>query len=174
MTIIHLGVTDLPYTGPDSKVVARVSTRMARGNGKDKAPRGRSHSVTKTTGEVAEILEAEYGIMEFFWNRYGPKIIESFEEDMERQLEAQAVGLPSPDNIFGRALQTAESLFRDMIDRRELDGAVSGVATGAARKGVNHRLSHPYAKGNPERPSFKDTGLYQASFRAWVEGKIGE
>lgn len=125
-----------------------------------------------TTGEVAEILEAEYGIMQFFWNRYGPQIVGSYEESLERHLEAVAAGLPTPPDPLAATLQKAESLFRDMIDRRELDGQVPGVATEAARKGVNHRLKHPYAKGNPERPSFRDTGLYQSSFRAWIEGQL--
>jgi hypothetical protein len=44
-----------------------------------------------------------------------------------------------------------------------------GVPTKAALKGINHRLRHPYRKSNPRRPSFVDTGLYVASFRAWME-----
>jgi len=43
-----------------------------------------------------------------------------------------------------------------------------GIPTGAAEAGVNHRLLHPYAKDNPERPSFIDTGQYQADFKSWV------
>ncbi len=59
--------------------------------------------------------------------------------------------------------------FRIFIDQKELDGVIPGVPTQAALRGVNHRLMRPYAKSNPVRPSFKDTGLYEASFRAWVE-----
>jgi hypothetical protein len=41
--------------------------------------------------------------------------------------------------------------------------------SGAATAGVNHRKKKPYAKANPARPAFVDTGLYQSAFRAWVE-----
>jgi hypothetical protein len=59
-------------------------------------------------------------------------------------------------------------MFNEFIDRRGMDG-MPGVPTDAARLGINHRLKHPYAKANPERPSFKDTGTYMQSFTAWVE-----
>jgi len=41
-----------------------------------------------------------------------------------------------------------------------------GVPTRAALMGVNSRLKKRRGK---RRPSFRDTGLYQASFMAWVD-----
>jgi hypothetical protein len=60
-------------------------------------------------------------------------------------------------------------MFNEFIDRRGMDGMELDVPTTAARLGINHRFLHPYAKANPERPSFKDTGTYMQSFTAWVE-----
>ena len=62
-----------------------------------------------------------------------------------------------------------EQKFRSNLMRQRYDGMISGVPTLASLKGVSHVRSHPYAKANPQRPSFVDTGMYRDSFRAWVE-----
>lgn len=139
---LHLGVTDIPYA-----------------NGKE------------TTGDVATILEAKYHVMELFVEELGHDVIgKAFEESAKNAVEDLFSGAPAASlSLTLDATEEIQTAFRIFIDQRELDGVVPGVPTQAALKGVNHRLKRPSVKGNPERPSFKDTGLYQASMRAWTE-----
>ena len=74
-----------------------------------------------------------------------------------------------PIEIFYEEHANIETRFRHFLSQKEMDSlGVPGVPTKAALAGVSHRFKHPYAKRAP-RPSFIDTGLYEASFRAWVE-----
>lgn len=139
---LHLGVLDIPYT-----------------NG------------SKTTGDVAEILEARYHVMELFAETVGAEHIEkAFEESAKAAVEDLMSGAPAASiSLTDDATQGLETAFRVFIDQRKLDYVEPGVPTEASLKGVNHRFKRANAKGNPVRPSFKDTGLYEASFKAWTE-----
>lgn len=170
MTItLHLGVNDIPYVN-DDKFTEKKPTKP----GKKKKIRGLSgwdptgaKGVT-TTGEVADILEAKYGVMEMFFEEYAPKLADNLAEAMVGTLETMIMGGPSPDNPFAEGEAEIETDFKHALDAKFMDGLAAGVPTKAALKGVNHRLK--IKKGNP-RPSFIDTGLYQANFRAWIEVK---
>ncbi len=125
------------------------------------------------TGQVAEFLEADYGIMQTFAREdvHGKDIVRAVEDSLESALNtllttrSSKVALP-----WVAASAEIESAFRDFIDSREVERVgIPGVPTQAALAGVNHRLKHPYRKTNPRRPSFRDTGLYVRAFRAWVD-----
>lgn len=119
---------------------------------------------------MAEILERRYGLFSTFSVLRGADIVSCVESALEDRLENLALGhAPTQFNLTDAELAPIEEAFRESIDRREYDGRVPGVPTGAARRGVNHRLKRPYARGNPPRPSFLDTGLLQANFKAWVK-----
>jgi hypothetical protein len=147
---LHLGVLEVPYD--DGKA---------------------------TTGEVADILEEKYHIMEVFVEELGDAIGDAFAEAAKNALQDLMSGVPMVQASYiggganfvltADATQEIETAFRMFIDQQELDGVVPGVPTQASLKGINHRLAHPYAKANQPRPSFRDTGLYQSSFRAWTE-----
>jgi hypothetical protein len=124
----------------------------------------------KTTGEVADILEEKYHIMELFVEEIGADAIASaFEESAKDAVAALFAGAPAASlSLTLDATEEIATTFRIFIDQQELDGVVPGVPTAAALKGVNHRFAHPYAQINKERPSFRDTGLYQASMRVWT------
>ena len=67
------------------------------------------------------------------------------------------------------AMNAIQARFKTYLESEEIAGtATPGVPTLAARHGVNHRLKHPYRK-RAARPSFVDTGLYQSSFKAWID-----
>lgn len=158
MTVrLHLGVTDVAYATAYSSARSQA-TRPAS------APR---HI---TTGDVAQFLEARYGVLEKFAEIHGQEIADAVAEAMEDKLEALLMGGPGstgpilPEGTLG----AIEQRFRKMLDNRELDGKIPGVPTQAALAGVSHRMARPYA-GRGARPSFIDTGLYQSSFRAWVD-----
>lgn len=131
-----------------------------------------------TTGDVAQILEARYGIMGMFYLLRGDDIQHAIEELFKDRLEALQLG--QPPGQFPAHLDDVEQSFRNFLDTRQMDGRAPGVPTQASLNGVNHRLKHPYRRyiyrrgrrtnrRAPSRPSFIDTGLYQASFRAWIE-----
>lgn len=141
---LSLGVVDIPYADEEGK----------------------------TTGDVAEILEAEYGIMQYFFDSHKDDIIRELEKGLQGQIENLMLGAPVSDDVFAESMSAVEAMFRQFLTLEEMNYKVYGVPTIASRKGVNHRFKHPYAKANPSRPSFIDTGLFQASFKSWIEGNL--
>lgn len=139
---LHLGVLDVPYSDGD-----------------------------RTTGGVATILEDKYHVMSTFADVVGrDAIAAAFEQSAKAAVEDLFSGAPAASvSLTEAATEEVQSAFRVFVDQREMDGLVPGVPTAASLKGVNHRFSRPNARGNPVRPSFKDTGLYEASFRAWTD-----
>jgi hypothetical protein len=136
----------------------------------------------KTTGDVAGYLENEYHVMRTFLEIYEDQIGDFLADAMAGEIESLAQG--KPVTIFGKDIDThlgdrvisgmsvngrIEEAFRDYLDAREWQGT-SGQTVEAADAGVNHRKKRPYSSKNTARPAFVDTGLYQASFRAWTEG----
>lgn len=154
---LHLGVLDQPYRA------VGYAARMLKKNGKPNVPRA------ITTGDVAQILEDKYGIMQRFadvhWNdTFAPALENSVQGALEALMMGQVV------DPWGSATQKIEARFRDFINSKEAERvAIPGTPTMAAIMGVNHRLKHPYSRKNPRRPSFRDTGLYVTSFRSWVD-----
>ena len=134
-----------------------------------------------TTGDVAGYLEDEYHVMRTFLEVYEDKIGEFLADAMAGEIESLAQGKPVA--VFGKGIDTAlgdrvisgqsvngkiEEAFRDFLDAGEWR-QISGQKIEAADQGVNHRKKQPYASNNKARAAFVDTGLYQASFRAWLE-----
>lgn len=123
------------------------------------------------TGEVAQILEDHYGVMQTFVDTIGQDAIaKALENSAVNAVEAMIMGSNSAGlNLTAEGEGEIEGAFRQFLEQQEMDGRVDGVPTKASLKGVNHRFAHPYAKDNASRPSFIDTGLYSAAFKAWVD-----
>lgn len=139
MPVLHLGVIDVPY---------------ARRGG-------------KTTGDVAEILEAKYHVMEMFYQQNEVFVAKSLEKSVAGTLESLLLGAPLSIDAFGAGTSRIEDRFKQFLSRREIERlSYPGVPTQAALKGVSHRLKGK--RSGRRRPSFIDTGLYQSSFKAWV------
>ena len=152
---LHLGVTEIPYANNP-----QLSAKQ----------RKKSKASTQTTGDVAEILEAEYHIMQIFFNLHDKGIAKDLESSLEGALENLLTGAPLGGNAFAEAESEIEQRFKNFLTNREMETlGYPGVPTQAALAGINHRLKHPYKKSNPRRPSFVDTGLYESSFKAWVD-----
>jgi hypothetical protein len=129
-------------------------------------------SAGKTTGDVAEILEAKYHVIEIFYTQHEADIVKAMENSMAGALESLLMGVPiqTGGNASAAAMEDIKILFDAFITNQEMDKlGYPGVPTAASLKGVNHRLKHPYAKGNPARPSFRDSGLYLSAFKAWLD-----
>jgi hypothetical protein len=160
MTSIHFGVYDMPYSWQQ---------QLLSKKGK---PLKRTKTVTRatTTGEVAEILEKRYHIMEKFFERFEDKIIGATLDALDNSLDDYL----ATGHLNMQPAKAAESgiqrMFKDFISLRGAERVgIPGTPTLAALKGVNHRLAHPYAKANPRRPSFRDTGFYEATFGVEVD-----
>jgi hypothetical protein len=161
MVTLHLGVLEQPY---DNR-----QPRPAGKRRKGKAPRRSAVHGSISTGDVADILEAKYGVMGAFLETHGQEVGDLIATSMANSLEDLMRGAPSGGNSFASAESAIENAFKTFLSSGEAERAgISGVPTQAALKGVNHRLKHPYAKANPPRTSFIDTGLYENSFKAWV------
>lgn len=142
MPTLHLGIIELPYAYGDTSM---------------------------TTGDVAEILEGKYGVIQAWYDHREAVFAEALAEGMAGSLESLLMGAPAHGDPFASATSKMETDFRMFLDSKEIDSyGIEGVPTQAALKGVSHRKKQPHKKREP-RPSFIDSGLYQSSFRAWVD-----
>jgi hypothetical protein len=168
---LHFGVVDIPYSTNIKTAPRRVGVRSVKG-GKARAFSA-APSGGETTGDVAQILEDKYHIMEIFVEEIGADRIEkAVEHSIAGALETMisSHGRNTPDSFLTTEAEgEIEDAFRLFLSQGEMDGIQPGVPTKAALAGVSHRFAHPYAK-RPARPSFIDTGTYQASFKVWSDG----
>lgn len=143
---LHMGVVDIPY--------------VARG------PKGAAG--TKTTGDVAQILEDKYAPMETYFDLHAREIARSLESGLAGSLESLLMGAPPSLDPFGTAMSEITKGFHRFIENREMEKlGLPGIPTQAAILGINHRKKNP--RTGIRRPSFKDTGAYMNAFTAWIE-----
>lgn len=167
MTIfLNLGVIDQNY----SEQAKPEKIPQAKKGKKNKPIKPKVANGTQTTGDVAGWIEEKYGLMENFAEAQGPAFAQAFASALSGELENMMTGGQPSSNPFKEAESEIETMFKTFLSEGEAEHlGIEGVPTQAAIDGVNHRLAHPYAKGNPRRPSFIDTGLLQSSFKAWIE-----
>ena len=140
---LHLGVLVQPYRAPGKGVTAL------------------------TTADVAGFLESKYGVMAAFYRVHQDIVMGAIARSMEGAVESLLMGRRV--DTWGSATQVIQREFRQFISSREAERVgIPNTPTYAALMGHSHRRKHPYARG-PRRPSFRDTGLYMASFRSWVD-----
>jgi len=129
------------------------------------------HRGVTTTGEVAEILEEEYDVMGVFMDIHGGEVMADVGKSMTAYLQSIFQGNPA-NARKGFALGGIEEQFKDYLSADEWQSH-TGQVIKAARMGRSARFKEGFAKdkeGKPTtRPAFIDTGLYSASFRAWLE-----
>lgn len=170
--ILSFGVIDVPYADSSYRPVTRKQSATQRvgaaRRGNAAAPATSSQHMT--TGDVAEILEAKYHIMETFYELHEDEIDDLLANSIGDAIETlwTTNGESQGNDPTLQGTGDIESKFKDFLSMRGMDAtATPGVPTMAAMKGVNHRMLHPYAKRG-SRPSFIDTGLYQSSIKVQV------
>ena len=159
--ILNLGVSDIPYVGPASK---------------------RQKKRNVTTGDVATILEAHYGVMQAFVDAHGKDVMEpAFERSLGGAFDAMVQrvqhggGGSSILNFdpFAQAMSEIEDGFKQFIGSGEIEQlGLPGVPTQAAldrRSGKKRSSRFKRKRAMPDTPSFYDSGLYMGSFKAWME-----
>lgn len=127
---------------------------------------------TTTTGEVADILEKRYQVMQTFFDLKGGLIADAIGVAMGIQIQNLMRGEKIQANSMHGAEQKIEHLFRSFLDANEMQKltlALSGAPLSiAAMKGQNQRKLKPSSKRNKARPAFVDSGLYRRSFQAKI------
>lgn len=157
MKTLHLGVVDIPYVAAETPAQQRKRVKK-----RPHPPAG-----AKTTGDVAEILEAKYHVMEAFYEIHGQEIGDGLAEAMAGSMETVLLGGPIPSDPIAAGTSQIKHMFDMFITNKEMDAlGYPGVPTKASLMGVSHRFKK--RKGGP-RPSFVDTGLYLTSFEAWAD-----
>lgn len=163
---LNLGVVDIAYQA--SEPSQKVGQAKKGKSNKPKSPKREASLMT--TGEVAEILEKKYGILDTFAFARLPDIAKALEESLSNELENMILGGKPPDNPFQGAESKITQMMKDFLSSQDVEKmGIEGTPTAAALKGVNHRLKRPNAKGNPRRPSFIDTDTMRKSYKAWVK-----
>lgn len=157
--ILHLGVVDMPYAyeqqqlGKNGQVLKRKKKKL----------------LSTTTGDVAEFLEAKYHVMEIFFEENQQEIASALEEGMAGAIESLVMGAPATLDPFGAGTSAIETRFKNFLLTGQIEKVgYPGIPTQAALMGVNHRMARPHQR-RARRPSFIDTGLYESSFKAWVD-----
>lgn len=164
MTVLHLGVIELPYLHTPDMEGARKHARKGRKWRKSDIIGGEK---SPTTGDVAGWLEDKYHVMEIYYNEHEVQIAEKAIESLGGVIESLNMGAPVTLDAFGPLSQFIMTDFKQFLSKGEIDKVgYPGVPTDAAKKGVNHRLK---IKRGKARPSFIDTGLYQSSFITWAD-----
>lgn len=161
---LHLGVIDQPYTSWDGGKKAANPKRRGK---KAPPPVKAKGSRQVSTAQVARWLEDRYHVMEVFYEADGG-VADLLTESVRDAIEDVLMGAPPSADPFLAGTSEIQKRFKDFISSRAMETmGIPGVPTKAALMGVNSRKK---LRRGPRRPSFRDTGLYQASFMAWVEG----
>lgn len=150
MPTLVLGVNDIPYTDSGE---------------------------TTTTGDVAEILEGKYGVMQHFFDLHKQEIGNLLAQQLAHGMESIALGAPITFNVYGGATSEIENKFKQFLSLREMDKlGIPGVPTKASlmgkssrKKKSKERKGRGRSASGTTRPSFIDTGTYQANMRAEIK-----
>ena len=155
MPVLHLGVADVPYTTAPQAVKA------------GRKPKKAAAAINQTTGDVAETLEDKYHIMQVFYEQHKVDIAKLLEADLAAALEELLSGSNSAAFPFMEGAAKVETMFKRFLSDKEMDRlGYPGIPTMASLLGISHRFKGK--RGSP-RPSFIDTGMYENSFKAWVD-----
>jgi hypothetical protein len=157
---LHMGFINTPYTNETSTAPMRSSKLEER------RKRKRGFSRTMTAEKLANILENKYNIVTVFNEVHEEdikKLIENgFKEVAEHMIATRKTGETTHQmkNLMKPYTTQIERMFRNFLDNEEMNGLVEGVPTAVSVTG---------RRGRRPGPSFIRTGIYKASFRAWVE-----
>jgi hypothetical protein len=157
---LHMGFINTPY------LQENLATPFRAAEKEEKRKRKRGFSRTMTAEKLSKILESKYGIVETFSGVYEEEIKslmhEGFREVAENIISTRKAGETTVQmkKLMNPYTKQIESMFRTFIDNEEMNGMVPGVPTKVSIKGRGRRRPGP---------SFIRTGIYKASFRAWVK-----
>src|SRR5258706_1457233 len=88
------GVVDIPYSDAFSATEKRTVRWRRRMKPWQRIPG------TTTTGDVAEILEARYGVMAMFYLLHGQDVADALEKTLQGKLDNLLMGAPLSETLF--------------------------------------------------------------------------
>ena len=138
ITVINLGVdpSEMPYAGSGSI----------------------------TCGEVAEILEGKFDVMQIFANMNEAKIAAFIEQGIADSIESKMMGAPDDLDMFGSAMEKIKDGFDEYIDQQQ-----HGIKLKKFNRPMaGARFKKQYRKV-AKTLAFVDSGMYRSNFKAWVE-----
>ena len=140
-----------------------------------------------TTYTVGQQLEENYGLFTAFYNDKENKIASLIEEDVVAAMQSYAQGNGFPKSVFGDSTGEIDIMFKTFLSSMEAERVLAPgkeglpVPTQAALEGKSLRLKggkklrkvkkgqeYERVYGN-RRPSFIDSGVFEASFKSWIE-----
>ena len=157
--VLHMGFVNTPYT-KKSKMAPVAFAKAQEGK------RQRSFSRTRSATQVANILEAKYGIVQTFTDVHNEDIREiltdAFKDTIIKTFsERKKFSSDRMVQYMKSRTDQIEKLFRSFLDNEE-----TGESVEAANKG-----NRTGRKSKTPRAPFIDTGIYRASFRCWADIK---
>jgi hypothetical protein len=169
LTILHLGVIDVLYNDNDiDQPIELVKNIKKRKFKKPIKQKEQKKNTVVSTGFVAEILENKYHIMENFINLQMKDFTQELENALVGSFETMVRTGIAAEEPFQTACSKLEHSFKLFLSLKKLDAlGIDGVPTKAAKDGISKRFKK--GQGPKNRPSFIDTGLYEASFKAWID-----
>jgi hypothetical protein len=116
------------------------------------------------TGEVAEILEGKFHVMQTFVDMKMDQIVGFIENGIVGALESQLLGAPAGHDTYGSAMSEVEELFHTYIDKEE--HGIQTKAKLAPKAGARRKRQYRQVAS---KITFVDSGLYRNNFKAWIE-----
>jgi hypothetical protein len=121
-----------------------------------------------TTGDVAGYLEDRYHIMRTFLELKEDEIQAILLEQYAGAIESIAQGKRMSKLDLEPAMGKVEAMFRDFLDSGEMNRLVGSYAVSDATLKTSARRKSGKLPEGQQRQAFIDSGLFQASFRAWI------
>jgi hypothetical protein len=124
-------------------------------------------SGSATTGDVAQILEDKYHIMRVFYELKEEKIAGIVTDALVGSLKT----LAQKGSVKGINVTKIDRMFRHFLEADEMSKVLPArLQSIAAKSGAALRFEDAMNRKGKKgaRPAFIDTGLYSASFRAWI------
>lgn len=117
------------------------------------------------TGEVAEILEAKFHVMQIFVDQNLELITNDIADGVLGAMESALMGAPPGHDMFGSAMANIEDRFHGYIDREE--HGIKTKAKDAPKAGARKKRQYRQVTS---KTTFVDSGLYRNNFKAWIDG----
>ena len=117
-----------------------------------------------TVGDVAQILEDKFHVMQIFADQNEDKIALFIEDGVAGALESVLSGAPERFDVFGSAMENIKGRFHEYIDGSEHGiklKKMDAPKAGSRKKRQYRKVTHTLA--------FYDTGRYEGNFKAWIE-----
>lgn len=119
---------------------------------------------SKTVGDVAEIIEDKFHVMQIFADMHEQDMADELSISYANAMDSIFSGRPMPKDFAASATAKIGDMFETYINTQE-----HGIDLKKLRKPLaGSRKKRQYRKAKAAT-AFLDTGLYRGAFKAWTE-----